>query len=244
MKNLKTISAVLIALTMMLAMSVSHATTYTFDKITSNNSVDLTGQLFLDINGSNSSSDVTFTFRNEVGKDSSLHAVFFDLGLGKNDSLASDTIFSGVSVSADSDGASTDAVHFEKDTGPNVLPGANGNPLKFVSNYISGSPTPQQGLDEGGEWVTFLATLGSGFSYNNLIDGFMSGAYRVGVHVQSIGDACGGLGSIKDSNGDETCSDSSSYMVNPNVVPVPAAAWLFGTALFGFFATTRRKKIS
>ena len=42
----------------------------------------------------------------------------------------------------------------------------------------------------------------------------------------------------------ENNASSSNWVTGPAVVPVPAAAWLFGTALFGFFAASRRKKIS
>lgn len=40
---------------------------------------------------------------------------------------------------------------------------------------------------------------------------------------------------------DSSSSRVGSYLVKPSVVPVPAAAWLFGSALLGFFGFSRRK---
>lgn len=37
---------------------------------------------------------------------------------------------------------------------------------------------------------------------------------------------------------------TASFLVKPSVVPLPAAGWLFATALIGFFAANRRRKES
>ena len=226
MKILKVASNVMMAIAVMFVMSVSQATTLTFEKITNNNDVDLTGQLSLDIS-SVGTTGVEFTFYNNVGFDSSLTDIYFDLG--------GSTIFSSVSVSNDSDTlAITDDVYFNEGAKTAVLPGGNGNEINFTSEFDAGAKNVKQGLDQGGEWVSLLATLGAGFSYADFMDGLWNGTHRIGLKIQSIADACAA--------GVDDCSDDSSTYIN--VVPLPAAAWLFGTALFGFFVTSRREKNS
>ena len=222
------ITTVVVLMTMA---TVSHATTLSFEKITNNNNVDLTGQLSVDVNAIGTT-DVEFTFYNNVGLDSSLTDIYFDLG--------SNPIFSGISINNDSDSlAITDDVYFKDGAKTPVLPGANGNPLNFTSEYDAGAKNVKKGLDQGGEWVTFLATLGTDatsgntFTYADLMAGLFDNTYRIGVKIQSIGDAC----VVED------CSnDSSTYMVS--AVPVPAAGILFASALFGLAAIGRRKKKS
>jgi len=212
--------------------NTSHATTLTFEKITANNNIDLSGQLSVEM--TEVTGGVEFKFINNVGLDSSLTDIYFDLGLAGNETIGSNTLFSGFDIIADSDTlAVTTDVFFQPDATPVVLPA--GNPLNFTSDYDADAPKPKQGLDQGGEWVTFLATLGTGYSYDSALNAIFDGSLRIGLHIQSIGDAC--------SNGDSACSDSSSY-TNVSTVPVPAAAWLFGTALFGFLAASRRKNKS
>ena len=213
--------------TFMLFTTSSQATTLTFEKITNNNNIDLTGQLSVDVN-SVGSTGVELTFSNNVGFDSSLTDIYFDLG--------SNAIFSGVSITDDSDTlAITDDVYFKDGAKTPVLPGANGNPINFTSDYDAGAKNVKKGLDQGGEWVTFLAVLGNSFTYTDFMTGLLDGTYRIGVKIQSIGDAC-----FIDASGVEDCSnDSSTYMVS--AVPIPAAAWLFGSALLGFFASSRGK---
>ena len=207
--------------------TVSHATTLSFEKITNNNNVDLTGQLSVDVN-SISTTDVEFTFYNNVGLDSSLTDIYFDLG--------SNSIFSGISITNDSDGIDIyDDVYFKDGAKTSVLPGANGNPLNFTSEYDAGAKNVKKGLDQGGEWVTFLAILGDNFTYADLMSGLFDGTYRIGVKLQSIGDAC-------PTGVDDCANDSSTYMVS--TVPIPAAGILFATALFGAGLLGRRKKKS
>lgn len=236
MKNLiivtNLLAAIVAAVAMMFVMGASQASTYSFHKITNNNDVDLTGQLSVDINAVGTTG-IEFTFFNNVGKDSSLTDVYFDLGIADGEPLSSSTVFSSIAITDDSDTlAVTTDVNFNEGAKTAVLPGGNGNPINFTSNYDAGAKNVKKGLDQGGEWVTFLATLGSG-SYDSFIAGLFDGTYRIGAKIQSIADACAvGV--------DDCAEDSSTYMVNP--IPVPAAAWLFGTALLGFFATARRKK--
>ena len=251
MKSLKNISAVFTMLLFMFVMGVSQATTYSFDKISSNNDVDLVPQLSVDV--TDVSGGVEFTFWNNVGETSSVTDIYFDLGLDADVLLSSSSVFSSISIVADSDGygssdytradslVDTTNVDFSDGAKTAVLPGGNGNVLNFESNYDAGAKV-KKGLNASGEFVTFLAILGNDFSYKDFIDGLSFGTYAIGLKLQAIDGACT---EPSDYDTEGKCpNDSSTYLTPPNVVPVPAAAWLFGTALFGFAAATRRKKNS
>jgi hypothetical protein len=228
--SFRVFSRVVSTVVLMTITTVSHATTLSFENITNNNNVDLTGQLSVDVN-SIGTTGVEFTFYNNVGLDSSLTDIYFDLG--------SNLIFSDISITNDSDGlASIDDVYFKEGAKTPVLPGANGNPLNFTSDYDAGAKNVKKGLDQGGEWITFLATLGTDvtsgntFTYADFMAGLFDGTYRIGVKLQSIEDAC-------PTGVDDCANDSDSYV---NVVPVPAAGILFASALFGLGVIGRRKK--
>ena len=138
-------------------------------------------------------------------------------------------MFESIGVSADSDGLlNTNDVYFKDGAKTAVLPGANGNELNFTSEYDAGAKV-KQGLDNSGEWVTFLATIGDGPTYSEFMASLLDGTYRIGAKLQSIGDA-------NDAN------DSSTYMVS--TVPIPAAGILFASVLLGLGVFGRRKKKS
>ena len=72
-----------------------------------------------------------------------------------------------------------------------------------------------------GEHLILTALLNPIADINSLLQ---SGGLRVGLHIQ--GYQSGG---------------SDSYVTTPNAVPLPAAGWLFGSALIGFAGLNRRR---
>ena len=72
-----------------------------------------------------------------------------------------------------------------------------------------------------GEHLILTALLNPIADINSLLQ---SGGLRVGLHIQ--GYQSGG---------------SDSYVNTPNAVPLPAAGWLFGSALLGFVGLSRRR---
>ena len=223
MKNFKRILGLFTALSMMVAMGISHATTLSFENITNNTGTDLSGQI--SVVSTSVAGGVEFTFTNDVGTASSITDIYFDLGTNTS-------LFSGTSIVSMSDGVSYDISPH-----PNDLPG--GNTVGFTSDFGGDSTSPKtsaNGVNATGEYITFLLTLGAGYNYDDYLADLMNGTFRVGMHIQAI------AGIDCESSADPECGSDSYVNVNP--VPVPAAAWLFGTALFGFFATSRRKNNS
>lgn len=199
--------------------NTSQAIPLTFENITNNSSVQLADQLAVETSfvDTEAGTGVGFTFYNNVGIGSSITDIYFDLGSNTN-------LFTEFSIIDESLGVS-----FDLTPHPENLP--SGQTINFYSDFGGDStvPTADNGINATGEYITFLATLGSSFSYDDAMAAILNGSLRTGMHIQAI-----------EGGGAE---DSDSY-VNVNPVPVPAAAWLFGTALFGFFATSRRKKNS
>ena len=77
----------------------------------------------------------------------------------------------------------------------------------------------ENGVDMG-EYLILTALLNPNVNIDSLLQ---SGELRIGLHVQGF--ATGG---------------SDSYVNTPNAVPLPAAAWLFGSALLGFVGFRRK----
>lgn len=209
MKKFKNMVA---AITLLIGMGVSHASTLSFDNITNNTTVNLSPQL--SVVSTAAGAGVEFTFTNNATENiaSSITDIYFDLG-------AYTGLFTSSIISGSSDGVSFDTV-----VSPSNLPG--GNEFNFTSDFGGDSTSPQtlaNGVNATGEFVTFLLTLGAGFSYDDYISGVLDGTVRIGMHIQGIGEG------------------SDSYINTPNVVPVPAAGILFATVLLGAGIYGRRK---
>lgn len=183
------------------------AATYHFTRVT-NNATDISQQLAVEI--TESMGGALFTFTNNVGIDSSLTEIYFDMG--------TTSLFSNISVFADSG----DGVAFDNSPSPVNLPGGEG--IDFMTHYGGDAIGPMKnGVNTADEWVSFFGVYDTG-SYAGLLSALALGDFRIGLHVQGIGGSDG---------------DSEGYV---NTVPLPAAAWLFGSALLGLGAIARRRK--
>ena len=117
-------------------------------------------------------------------------------------------------------------VSFSQYTSPPNLPGANNvsPPFQVTAGFLADSnpPTQPNGVNPG-EWLKIYFNLQSGKNFANVISDLTNESLRIGIHVQGFTD--GG---------------SESFVNNP--VPIPAAAWLFGSGLLGLGALARRRK--
>lgn len=93
--------------------------------------------------------------------------------------------------------------------------GAKNNP---VSGITSG-----HGLDE---WLTINFDFTTGNTFDLLVAALETGTFKLGVRVDSF-----------------LYNDKSTKFYAPSAVPVPAAAWLFGSALLGFIGFSRRTSV-
>ena len=199
------------------------ARAFGFGRVTDNSIADVGSQLGVvvkEVGGG-----ATFTFHNSVGVKSSITDIYFDDMLPK---LFKDVVYhsdSGIGVS------------FDSYASPGNLPG--GSTIGFSADYSGDSDsrsresgvvtkgTLENGVNKANEWVSFLGCWASTPSFDRLIASLGSGDFRVGLHIQGIG-------------GD---GKSDSYVNQLAAVPLPAAAWLFGSALLGFVAVSNRRRV-
>lgn len=131
----------------------------------------------------------------------------------------------GLLESMDLDSSSGGGVSFVQFASPSNLPG--GTPYAFTADYSFGAtpPPPKMGLSAANEWVSFVGYWASAnTSFTTLLDAIASGGFRAGLHVISIGESL----------------NSDAYI---SAVPLPAAAWLFGSALIGFITLSNRRRV-
>lgn len=116
---------------------------------------------------------------------------------------------------------------------PLSLPG--GNTIGFHTDFSGDSDTQSiatkgvfnNGVNALGEWVSFLGPCANASSFNSLMAALANGQFGVGRHVQGRGPA----------------GTANSYINRRSAVSLPAAAWLFFSALFGFIVFANRRKV-
>ena len=216
----------LAAMLLMSVTSMSQAVTFNFTEIVNDGGPDLSEQLSVDVVdlGSN---NVGFTFFNgrdgEITVDSNIAGIFFDVG----SSNVMDIVYSSTD--------SSDGVLFTSVNGTPNLPEGELLDPEFTddSGFKFGHDSDYKGHDGGvddanggtAEFASFIASFGGSFLFSDLLANIYSRDFRLGLHVISI-------------EGEGSDAGSDSYV---NAVPVPAAAWLFGSAIVGLVATRRRK---
>lgn len=194
---------------------------YGFDKVTSNNVEDISSQLSITIWDSSEANStfgtsllanqVLFTVQNAVGIDSNIAEVYIDDGL------------LGPSVTINSLGGFTD--FSGGGAAPGNLPGGGTvgfNATTIFSADVNPGP-PTNGVNQSIDILGIVIGLGSYADFNAITAAVDTGDLRFGYHVRSIGTAGG----------------SDSYV--STAVPVPAAVWLFGSALIGLAGIKRKK---
>lgn len=189
---------------------------YGFTPISANATENLGGQVKLAV--TELQGGALFTFSNSAGVPSSITDIYFD--------EPATAIFSSIVYHS----ASGAGVTFDNQAAPANLPG--GNDIGFLADYSSDSSAKKggvvgNGVNSQGEWVSFLGSWANAATFDGLLAALASNDFRVGLHIQAIGR--------------EGVSDSYINQLSP--VPLPAAAWLFASALFGFVVVANRRKV-
>ena len=205
-----------VVLSFALGSSAVLANTYHFTQITSNGNQSVATQLTAEV--TQLGSNVLFTFKNSSVIASSIADIYFDYG---NTSFFSSVSNNVLGAAGDSAGVS-----YADGATPANLPSGNNIGFSADASGDSNSPVSANGINTSSEYVSFLGTTLTGVTFADVLAGLDSGAFRLGLHVQSIGQAGGSEGFVN---------------TTPNAVPLPAAGWLFGSALVGLMGLSRRK---
>src|SRR5262249_21832339 len=154
------------------------------------------------------SNKVSFKFTNSAASASNVSEVYFD-DVGLLSGIAS------ITNSPVGAGALT-AVKFVSGATPPKLPSGENLSPDFDTNFAvsAKSPSPKNGLNEAGDWLVVAFNLIGGKTFSDVLAKLSSGDFRIGLHVQGIG-----VGNKSD----------SFVTTPPSAVPLPAAAYLFGT---------------
>ena len=113
-------------------------------------------------------------------------------------------------------------VSFSEGARPKALPGGNET---WTFSADSSPPVALNGVNPG-ESLSLLFALNNGVTLNDLIAAIALQDFTVGIHVQAF--ASGG---------------SESFVNSPSPVPLPPAAWLFGSAMLGWMGLSYRGKL-
>jgi hypothetical protein len=206
-------TSLLTALATLMMAGSANALTIGFAKITNNGNPDVASQLAVDVTAGSGGS-VDFKFTNNVGIASSITDIYFDDG----------TLLALASIT---DSGAT--VAFTSPATPGNLPGGNLATPPFVTtaNFSADSDSPilANGVDSATEFVTINFTLQGGQTYADTLAALASGALRIGLHVQGIGDPGG----------------SDSYVNTSSVPDGGMTISLLGLALGGMGLMARRK---
>lgn len=193
------------------------AVTVGFERITNNSVADASAQLSVDITDGGDGALLDFTVSAGPNPGANIAEIYFDDG--------PPVLFDPPPVVVSQIGASFEVGN----NSPGELPSANNATPPF--NTTSGLEAEADGNNATGVTVgdTLILKLiyAGAADFNSVLAALDSGAFRIGLHVRSL------------------LNGQSDSFVNtpPQVVPVPAAAWLFLTALGGLgFAGWRRRR--
>lgn len=221
---LKNLVKATFVLPLLLATTTVFANTYHFLPINPNNNnigspTAVGNQLTLNVNDSGLGSAL-FTFTNPVGISASIVDVYF--------SDPAPTVFSSFSITNQTAG-----VNFSLDS-PNPANFPEGGPsfVEVASADAAGAGTNEiaNGINAIGESLTFAALYNSGNNFNSLIAAINSGDFRIGLKTRD------------NPEGGNPSTDRWLNDTPVSAVPIPAAGWLFGSALMGLMGL-RRKNI-
>lgn len=200
------------------ATSVSYSATYNFSCITNNSATDCAiaeSSVTMDVVDLGNS-QVEFVFSASGASNFSIAEIYFYDGTLLGIASINDDPLGGVD-------------YFEQTGGSMKLPGTGFGPTKAFAAVDAANPAPANGVNPG-EQVGIIFNLLAGMDYADVINalalpyspGAGNGALMIGIHATAF--ASGGSESLT------------------TTVPVPAAAWLFGSALLGMGASRRALK--
>lgn len=160
----------LAALGLMVCANTAGAVTLAFERVTSNSSLDIAGDLSLEVTDGGMST-VLFTFSKTGISDGFITQVYFEDSL----SLLSSIDFSAM--------LSTGVVAYNSPAIPGNPPGVN----PFITAFSLGpdDPQPTYAISTGEEGA-FIGTLANSATFTDLTNAIENGDFRVALHAQGL----------------------------------------------------------
>ena len=171
--------------------------------------------------------------------DTSIANVYFDVG---NNLVANnnDIYTNGMSIQQDS-GWGVDFTELRQNNANFEMPAVPANGFdadySFASTGWFDSSRVSSGVNTTSEYVMFWGVLNNGKNFNDVFNAVADGSFRIGINLITL---------VTDKN---YCVDDQIIRTNYlsdkcfSTVPVPAAAWLFGSALLGFVTISNRRRV-
>jgi hypothetical protein len=212
---------------LLLAGTPAVAVPITFTCLTNNTPECVALASQIDVEATNPGSNrLQLVFSNPGPIASSITDIYFDFA---------GSLFSGIFSSFGSAGVS---FPIDGATPGNLPAGMTAVPA-FVSNLSidSANPPPQNGIEPPLESLTLLLNIGGGNDIGDVVDQFVSGDFRIGLHVQAIGTSGGSDSFISNPLPTGTPRDLSDA-----VIPEPSRWLLMSAGVVGLIA--RRRFIS
>jgi hypothetical protein len=224
---------IFVSVLLLLASTAVWAQSVTFTQINNNqNNLDLSGQLSMEISDAGAGL-VDFTFKNNVGTPSSILNIYFGVFGSALPVLTNITVQSQTAgVNFVNNGATPTGMPQGIAQGFTTVYGIDSEKTGQGQNDVSAQ---ENGIDISTENLVLRGT------YNTST--FSTYALMLASLTQT-----GGVGLVlHNSSGNGGKGSTDHYLSfptqTPNAVPVPAAAWLFATAL-GLFGFARRRNVS
>jgi hypothetical protein len=165
---------VLLAFGLVCLSSPVHAATIGFTKITNNGPDDVSSQLLADVTDAGGG-QVLFKFSNTGPLASFIGQIYFD---------DANSVLSNMSVLDDTNPETSLGVSFQIGANPANLPSGNTVSPPFVADFAAGAdnPAPSNGVNPN----EMVGIVFDG-AFANVLSDINSGALRLGLHVQGIG---------------------------------------------------------
>ncbi len=220
---LKTFIKQLVVLPLLLSSTAVLAATYHFLPINPNNNNigapnSVGNQLTLDVINAGPFATL-FRFSNPVGISSSIVKIYF--------SDPAPILFTSFAIV----GQSLTGVNFALDTNPANFPEGGPSFIEVASADAAGGGVNEipNGINAIGEFLDFAALYSGSNNFESVISAINAGDFKIGLQTRD------------NPRGGNPSTDRWLNATPVNAVPLPAAAWLFGSALLGFIGLGRRR---
>jgi len=206
----------------------AYAASYGFDDISSNGDYNeiIGDYLSVEMSETDNADEVLFTIKNSELNNTG--GIIMDVYFSSNPEY-----FGGI-VSIINTDTDTDTVSFSEVTRGSInLPDDDELTTTWGLSVDPDTPQPVENGVAAGESLGVILSLSAGYDFDDILNA-MGNTFLIGLHMQSfLDDSSESLVSVPSGGGGNTGGFET---------PIPAAIWLFGSALIGLMGVSRKQK--